>query len=126
MPRGTRHPTPLPRKIPCGRHLGCGSESTSSMKRFGTYLVAAAALAFYLSVGASGLDFTGIDRTVLPGDDFFAYANGAWDKATAIPEDRSVYGVQAIVQDLTRDRIVELIQGTARAGAGADEQMVGA
>jgi len=96
------------------------------MKRFVAYLVAAAALAFYLGVGASGLDFTGIDRTVLPGDDFFAYANGAWDKATAIPEDRSVYGVQAIVQDLTRDRIIELIQGTARAGAGADEQMVGA
>jgi predicted metalloendopeptidase len=95
------------------------------MKRFVTYLVAAAALAFYLGVGVSGLDFTGIDRTVLPGDDFFAYANGAWDKATAIPEDRSVYGVQAIVQDLTRDRIVELIQGSTRAGAGADERMVG-
>jgi predicted metalloendopeptidase len=94
------------------------------MKRVPAYLVAAGIIA-WLGVRASGLDFTGIDRTVVPGDDFFAYANGGWDKATAIPEDRSVYGVQAIVQDLTRDRIVELIQGSSRAGAGADEQMVG-
>jgi predicted metalloendopeptidase len=94
------------------------------MKRVATYLAAAGVIA-WLGVKASGLDFTGIDRTVLPGDDFFAYANGAWDKATAIPEDRSAYGVQAIVQDLTRDRIVELIQGSSRAGASADEQMVG-
>ena len=37
----------------------------------------------------SGLDLAGIDRSVRPGDDFFAYANGAWLKATQIPPDRS-------------------------------------
>ena len=95
------------------------------MKRVATYLVAAGAIAIWLGVIASGLDFTGIDRTVMPGDDFFAFANGAWDKATAIPEDRSAYGVQAIVQDLTRDRIVELIQNSTRAGASSDERKVG-
>jgi len=71
---------------------------------------AAATAVFWLGVTAAGLDFTGIDRTVQPGDDFFAYANGAWNKATPIPDDRSVYGVAAIVQDATRDRLVELIQ----------------
>src|SRR6187431_662828 len=88
-------------------------------------LVTVGAIALWLGVTASGLDFTGIDRSVRPGDDFFAYANGAWDKATPIPEDRSVYGVQAIVQDITRDRIVELIQQSSRTGAGADERKVG-
>ena len=28
----------------------------------------------------SGLDLAGLDRSVLPGDDFYAYANGAWLK----------------------------------------------
>ncbi|MEA2750034.1 MAG: putative endopeptidase, partial [Myxococcales bacterium] len=32
----------------------------------------------------SGIDLAGIDRTVTPGDDFFAYANGAWLKSTEI------------------------------------------
>ncbi len=38
-----------------------------------------------------GLDRAGMDTAVLPGDDFFAYANGAWLKATPIPADRGSY-----------------------------------
>src|SRR4029079_18155254 len=34
---------------------------------------------------ASALERT-VDTTIKPGDDFFAYANGAWLKATAIPQ----------------------------------------
>ncbi|HEY5724123.1 MAG TPA: M13 family metallopeptidase [Allosphingosinicella sp.] len=33
-----------------------------------------------------------MDKAVAPGDDFFAYANGAWVKVTPIPEDRSSIG----------------------------------
>jgi len=33
-----------------------------------------------------------MDRSAQPGDDFFAYANGAWVKDTPIPEDRSSIG----------------------------------
>ena len=36
-----------------------------------------------------GLDLAGMDRSVQPGDDFFAYANGTWLKQTEIPADRS-------------------------------------
>ena len=39
-----------------------------------------------------GLDVAGMDRSVKPGDDFFAYANGTWLKPTEIPADRSTYG----------------------------------
>ena len=31
------------------------------------------------------LDLAGMDRAVLPGDDFFAFANGAWRSRTPIP-----------------------------------------
>jgi len=35
--------------------------------------------------GSFGFDEQGMDRTVAPGDDFYAYANGGWAKATPIP-----------------------------------------
>ena len=42
--------------------------------------------------GSFGFDETGMDRTVKPGDNFYGYANGGWDKVTQIPQDRSSYG----------------------------------
>ena len=33
-----------------------------------------------------------MDTSVDPGDDFYAYANGGWMKATEIPADRSSIG----------------------------------
>ena len=41
-----------------------------------------------------GIDLAGIDRSVAPGDDFFAYANGTWLKTTEIPADRSAWGIE--------------------------------
>ena len=41
---------------------------------------------------SSGIDLAGIDRSVAPGDDFFACANGSWMKTTEIPADRSSWG----------------------------------
>jgi len=72
---------------------------------------------------ATGLDLRGIDNAVAPGADFFAYANGAWLKATEIPPDRSAHGVGGIVAELTNKRTAELIQhaadGQAPAGSAA-------
>src|SRR5690606_31915717 len=42
---------------------------------------------------ASGSDLAGIDKSVAPGDDFNAYANGSWEKTAQIPDDRSSTGV---------------------------------
>ena len=58
-------------------------------------------------------ELTGIDRSVAPGDDFFAYANGAWIKSTDIPADRSSYGSAAALNELTLQRIADLIRGAA-------------
>jgi putative endopeptidase len=76
---------------------------------------------------SSGLDLAGIERSVAPGDDFFRYANGAWLVKTEIPPDRSSFGADAILEELTRKRIVELIQGAAQgAAANSDAAKVGA
>jgi putative endopeptidase len=42
--------------------------------------------------GAWGFDLGGMDRSVNPGDNFYDYANGGWDKVTEVPPDRARFG----------------------------------
>ena len=42
--------------------------------------------------GDWGYDPSAMDRSVKPGDDFWAYVNGAWDKNTQIAADRASAG----------------------------------
>jgi len=74
-----------------------------------------------------GIDLAGIDRSVAPGDDFFAYANGNWIKNTEIPADRSSYSVGAVLEELTLQRTSDLIAEVARtrASAGTDARKIG-
>ncbi len=76
---------------------------------------------------ARGIDLAGIDRTVAPGDDFFAYANGAWLKTTEIPPDRSSYGINTMLEELTSQRTAALIRQAAgrRAPAGSEARKIG-
>ncbi len=55
-------------------------------------------------IGDFGFDMAGRDTSVTPGTDFFDYANGGWVKATAIPADRSSYGMFHVLQDLSLAR----------------------
>src|SRR5437870_2955742 len=71
---------------------------------------------------ASGIDLAGIDKSAAPGDDFNAYTNGGWLKATPIPPDKPSYGIFAILADETRKRTVSLIQDSANAGSNASEE----
>jgi predicted metalloendopeptidase len=70
-----------------------------------------------------GLDLAGMDRTVNPGDDFFAYANGTWYRNTVIPPDRSAEGPFAHLFDLTNRRTGEIIRGAAKAKAPAGSEL---
>lgn len=66
-----------------------------------------------------GIDTAGMDTSVAPGDDFYAYANGGWMKATEIPADKPTYGVISILIDRTRQQTVDIIQDPANTGANA-------
>ncbi len=44
------------------------------------------------AIGAWGLDLAGMDTRVRPGDDFYLYANGTWQKNAVIPADRPSVG----------------------------------
>ncbi len=71
-------------------------------------------------LGSWGVDLTGMDKSVKPGDDFYSYVNGAWDKTAVIPPDRSGIGsfqslailsetrMKAIVAELTAKPVDKL------------------
>lgn len=61
-----------------------------------------------------------MDKSVAPGDDFNAYTNGAWIKATPIPADKAHYGIFTILDDETRKRLRAIVEDSAKAGAAAD------
>ncbi|MDB5804935.1 MAG: peptidase, partial [Betaproteobacteria bacterium] len=45
---------------------------------------------------------------MLPGDDFFTYANGEWLAKTEIPADRSSWGAFGVMAEDANERIVKL------------------
>jgi putative endopeptidase len=70
---------------------------------------------------SAGIDLAGMDTSIAPGDDFNAYTNGGWIKATPIPADKSSYGTGAILVDEVRKRTQALIQEPANTGSAANE-----
>jgi predicted metalloendopeptidase len=68
-----------------------------------------------LEPAKSCVDVAGMDTSVHPGDNFNEYVNGAWLKATPIPSDKASYGIDAILVDGVRKRLVALIQEVAAA-----------
>ena len=53
-------------------------------------------------LGTFGFDTAGMDTSVLPGDNFYQYANGTWAKNTPIPADKSNYGMFTKLDDLSQ------------------------
>ena len=73
-----------------------------------------------------GLDMNALDRSVVPGDDFFRFANGDWLKAAEIPADRSTWGIDPELTELTAARTRQLIQGASSASApGTEARQIG-
>ena len=66
---------------------------------------------------AAGIDLAGMDKSTAPGDDFFAFANGAWFKKAEIAPDRSTAGTWTVLSDLAQQRTRELIENIAKPGA---------
>jgi putative endopeptidase len=73
-----------------------------------TLALATASLLAVVPIGASaarpvygnwGYDPTSMDSSVKPGDDFFAYVNGAWFKRTEIAPDRTFVGIDSVLND---------------------------
>ena len=75
----------------------------------------------------SGIDTTGMDTSVKPGDDFFRYMNGKWMDETEIPADKSNYGSFHVLIDGATEDVRAIIDEAATGdfAKGSDEQKVG-
>ncbi|HEX7111379.1 MAG TPA: M13 family metallopeptidase, partial [Mizugakiibacter sp.] len=73
-----------------------------------------------------GIDLAGVDRSVTPGDDFDAYANGIWREHAEIPADRSSTGVFYEVFKKAEQRTADLIRdaGKERPAPGSDARKI--
>jgi predicted metalloendopeptidase len=89
-----------------------------------------ATLAPRTSLGAQrgavpGLDAAGMDTTVRPGDDFYRYANGGWERSTEIPPDRSSITSFAITDRRAREQLTSIIgEIVATKGATGDRRKI--
>src|SRR5258708_37382315 len=64
-----------------------------------------------------GIAVTDIDRSVKPGDDFFAYTNGDGLKRMQIPPDRASVSVFSTLNDIANKRTSGLIEEIAKSNA---------
>jgi putative endopeptidase len=67
------------------------------------------------------------DTTVVPGDDFFTYANGAWLKQHPIPASESGWGIGKEVQNEVYARLRKVNEEAAKAQSvpGSNQQKIG-
>jgi putative endopeptidase len=93
--------------------LGAGAQNAA----------APAATPGHAQIGAFGLDLTGGDPSVKPGDDFYTYANGRWQETAEIPPDRASWGAFAILQERSLQQLRGILEGLpADAPPGSNEQ----
>ena len=104
--------------------------SRAALLRHTTALLAALAFCSSLARGqtapdgpASKLERT-VDANIKPGDDFFAYANGAWLRATAIPQGKERWGARDEINGLNRQRVATLLDDARNAPPGSSARKV--
>jgi endothelin-converting enzyme/putative endopeptidase len=77
--------------------------------------------------GTFGIDLSSEDKTVKPGDDFWAFANGTWDKKTVIAADKGGAGYGNILSDEAEANVHTILNDMAANPAqyGATGKQVG-
>ncbi len=68
----------------------------------------------------AGIDAAMMDKSVKPGDDFYAFANGGWQKNTEIPADRSSVGGFYIASETTDKQLGDLMATISKSAAPAN------
>ncbi|MEQ9314621.1 MAG: M13 family metallopeptidase, partial [Henriciella sp.] len=65
--------------------------------------------------GDFGIDLASMNTNVRPGDDFFAYVNGAWYDEFEIPADRTNYSSFTLLREKSEQRVKFIIDDLAEA-----------
>jgi putative endopeptidase len=75
-----------------------------------------------------GISATNFDTTVVPGNDFFSYANGGWIKANPIPNDQVRWGSFSILNENNKKNLHTIVDSVSKltdAKKGSPAQLVG-
>jgi putative endopeptidase len=74
----------------------------------------------------SGIDRSGMDKSVRPQDDLYLAMNGTWVKITQIPADKAIWGAFIDLRELSDKRVREIVEGlpAARPAPGSNAQKV--
>lgn len=75
--------------------------------------------------GEWGIPLEDMDRSVKPGDDFYMYVNGGWDKRVTIPADKSGYSDGSDIEKRAEEDLHEIAEGAKTAEAGTLLRKVG-
>jgi len=67
-----------------------------------------------------GIDLSAMDTSIVPGNDFFHYADGAWIARTEIPADRASVGIFAQLADRSAKQVASIIDDTAKSHPAAN------
>ncbi|HEX7964947.1 MAG TPA: M13 family metallopeptidase [Gammaproteobacteria bacterium] len=80
-----------------------------------------------IAAGDTGLHADWLDKSVSPSQDFFAYANGGWQKQNPIPAAYARWGTFNILQKQNQEVIRQILEDNAKTAhkAGSTEQKVG-
>ncbi|HXZ59355.1 MAG TPA: M13 family metallopeptidase [Steroidobacteraceae bacterium] len=77
----------------------------------------------HAQIGNFGLNLSGGDPSVKPGDDFARYANGRWLDTAQIPPDRASWGSFALLREQSLQQLREILEALPEGGpAGSNEQ----
>ena len=71
--------------------------------------------------GDWGYNAAAMDSSVKPGDDFFAYVNGAWFKKAEIAPDRTFVGIDSVLNDQIDKDVRDIIEDAAKDPAQSGE-----
>ena len=75
----------------------------------------------------SGIDFSRVDSTIRPQDDFYKHVNGKWLKEFKLPEDKSRYATFTILREKSREDVKKIIEKASESNSrkGSDNQKIG-
>jgi endothelin-converting enzyme/putative endopeptidase len=80
----------------------------------GTVLLAAQPSPSKPRYGTTGVDLSAMDKSVKPGDSFWHYVNGGWDKRTTIAADRTSAGVAVLLVEEAEQQVRTIVEDLAR------------
>jgi putative endopeptidase len=107
--------------------LACTTAKTDTLRPTSSVTRAPPPAKLTPEVGTFGFDVDGMDKSVVPGDDFVRYAVGKWIDATEIPPDRSSLGSVAVIKAKAEALVRAIIEEAAKANMpeGSDNRKIG-